>query len=138
MLQVWHNEKFLDFEKFKYDNVDVVYLPKNQFQIVANIEAGNLDDAFRLTQNIDEPWSENEHVIPIGKRHRSTSVGDVIRKDDEYSIVMIVGFKKFVFLESPEQAYALLEKNEYMGLMNFQAIVKYCGIKYIMERENGN
>lgn len=46
-----------------------------------------LDDAFRITQNIDKAWD------PAGI-HRSTMVGDIIEKDGVYHMVANFGFEK--------------------------------------------
>jgi hypothetical protein len=140
--QVWHNKNFLDFEKYKYKEVDTVYLPENDFGVVAFVNnVPSLDDAFELTNNIDQPWVYNEGVVPFSSaaKYRSTSVGDVIRNfdTDEWFIVMPMGFKKFKFLESKEQACEILDnEKDALRAGNFRTILKYVGTQYLMEREN--
>jgi hypothetical protein len=38
--------------------------------------------AFYITNSIDCPWVDNPGVAPIGRQHRSTSVGDVVKLSD--------------------------------------------------------
>lgn len=60
-------------------------LDRGAYRKVAEIEGHDISDVFRLTQNIDESWAEQNHpgVLPIGNSPaRSTSVGDVIIDDD--------------------------------------------------------
>lgn len=79
----------------------------NLFEAVATIEMPEvadvdaLEDAFRLTNHIDDPWWENEGVT-LTKESRSTSVGDVIvveRGDTSEAIygVSPVGFSTLRF-----------------------------------------
>lgn len=51
------------------------------------VEANSMEEAFQLSQNIEEPWNT---VHPC----RSTSVGDVIQEDDKLYMVCNVGFKE--------------------------------------------
>ena len=72
-------------------------------QKVAEVD-GDLNDAFRLTQNVDYSWAMTPHekvrfIEPLGFDPndggiRSTSVGDVMEKDGEFYIVAFVGFSK--------------------------------------------
>lgn len=67
------------------------------FHHVAEIEGGDLNFAFRSTQNIDEAWGDApaEGVKPVGSGpFRSTSVGDIIEQDGVYSLVSSFGFKE--------------------------------------------
>jgi hypothetical protein len=47
---------------------------------VATVTAESLDEAYRLTNSIDEPWQHNPSVTPArpDTPERSTSIGDVI------------------------------------------------------------
>jgi hypothetical protein len=56
------------------------------YKLVADVEAGTLEEAFALTQHIDQNWAKNPGVHPghdalVGEC-RSTSVGDVIVDED--------------------------------------------------------
>lgn len=72
MIQVFHAIK---------PTFGLSYLPEPKFpadfELVAEVDTDNLDEAFRLTNHIDQSWYENEDVKTI-KKSRSTSVGDVI------------------------------------------------------------
>ena len=55
----------------------------NNHELVAEVEAhseGNraLDEAYKLTQNIEESWTKNAFVEAKGTRFRSTHIGDVL------------------------------------------------------------
>ena len=48
-----------------------------EYELVAVVEAENVEEAYYLTNSIDWGWWENEKVRMV-KKSRSTSVGDVI------------------------------------------------------------
>lgn len=48
------------------------------FEFVAEVETTSKDEAFKLTNNIDQPWHLNKKVIARKQPCRSTSVGDVL------------------------------------------------------------
>jgi len=49
------------------------------------VEASSLEDAYALSQNIDQPWNPTNPC-------RSTSVGDVIQSDEGFFFVKGFGF----------------------------------------------
>lgn len=51
----------------------------DRFKLVALVDSDSLEVIFRLTNNIDHAWTENEGVWTIGTNHRSTSVGDLVQ-----------------------------------------------------------
>lgn len=65
--------------------------------LLREIEAGGLEDAFRIQQG--EIWSPNGEARPLieekGLRHTSMSVGDIIRYPDTGSVWIVdsVGFE---------------------------------------------
>jgi len=67
------------------------------FTQVATVRGNSLDDAFRLTNHIDTPWTQNEDVTACVKQPvRSTSVGDVIVDEAGAAhVVASFGFKQF-------------------------------------------
>jgi hypothetical protein len=48
------------------------------FKRVALVEATSIDDTYRITNHIDEPWWDNQEVLKHVGDSRSTSVGDVV------------------------------------------------------------
>ncbi len=54
-----------------------------------------LEDAFRRTQNIDSAWDECPGIEAEPGRHRSTSVGDVVKVDGMAFQCAPVGWKRF-------------------------------------------
>jgi len=55
---------------------------REAYEIVAFVEAEDLDAAFRDTNTIENYWWENENVTEIVDKTRSTSVGDIIVEDE--------------------------------------------------------
>lgn len=73
---------------------------------VADIDATSLDDAFHLTNHIGNDWTLNRAVSVVpGQKCRSTSVGDIMRKDDAFWVVSSAGFTSVKV--NPELALAL-------------------------------
>jgi len=58
-------------------DVDAPKFP-DEYVLAADVNTDDIDDVFRLTNNIDRNWDENEEVNATGKSLRSTSVGDVV------------------------------------------------------------
>jgi len=74
MVRVYHNRRFL-----KEPNAP--FVPLNFIHVAdINIPEDNWEDAFRLTNHIDEDWWNNKEVSPQDRdpKYRSTSVGDVV------------------------------------------------------------
>jgi len=68
-------------------------LDRSAFELVAEVKAVNLEEAFRLTNTVDQEWWLNEQVTVWCWACRSTSVGDVIETaDGEGYLVERVGF----------------------------------------------
>lgn len=69
-----------------------------QYDKVAVVKSNDLEDAFKLTNNIDQPWVQNDNLLfPCPRPHdgyRSTSVGDLMQRGQEYFIVAGFGFRK--------------------------------------------
>jgi hypothetical protein len=96
MIAVWHNEKFTDYG-FGGGTLKGVTIHQ-----VAQVATEDLDEAYRLTNNIDDSWIKNPEVTPIGiqgKGARSTSVGDVLFLNDKGYVVESIGFREV----SPEE-----------------------------------
>lgn len=72
-------------------------LPEPQFpvdfELVAEVDTDNVDEAFRLTNHIDQSWYENEGVKTI-KKSRSTSVGDIVVVSGSAYRCMPLGWEK--------------------------------------------
>lgn len=65
------------------------------FELVAEVYGStSLDRAYQLTNTIDQSWWRNPDVTMRGDRDscRSTSVGDIIERDDRRYIVSNLGF----------------------------------------------
>ncbi len=91
MITVFHN-KTTDFFT-DLNNVLVVDL-----DFVAEVQTNSLDEAYKLTQNIDEAWVKNWQVRPNlnQAQYRSTSVGDVLQKGTDFYIVQRLGFYRVI------------------------------------------
>lgn len=64
----------------------------DELTLVAEID-GDLGDAFRLTQNIEDSWTENDKVDAKVAEARSTSIGDLIVEDGIGHIIMPSGYR---------------------------------------------
>lgn len=88
MITVYHNSKFTACS-FGGD-----IAPDSVLTKVAEVDTDDLDEAYRLTNNIDQSWTLNEGVSSVAPELRSTSVGDVLLSNGEYLMVDTFGFKK--------------------------------------------
>lgn len=59
-----------------------------RYELVAEVDCDDLDDAYRLTNSIDEYWGENEGVTDLTDGCRSTSVGDILETSTGYKYVV--------------------------------------------------
>ncbi len=80
MIKVYHNPEFLNYSSSK-SSIDM-----NQLIHVATLDVSSLEDAYIATQNTDEPWQPETFA-------RSTSVGDVMEKDQQFYVVDNCGFE---------------------------------------------
>lgn len=79
---------------------------KGLYQKVADVFTDNLDVAFEKTNHIDKSWQENEEVNAVVSKARSTSVGDLMVRDEEVFVVSSIGFEKM-----PVELKSLLENS---------------------------
>jgi hypothetical protein len=62
-----------------------------KYKHVADVDTASLEQAFRLTNSIDNHWSLN-HGVKHYETSRSTSVGDVMEQDGKFYVVASFGF----------------------------------------------
>lgn len=98
MISVFHNDNFLNYGLGKEKT-----LAGTVARLVARVATNSLDDAFRLTNNIDHAWIKNGLVNPVNVHGaaRSTSVGDILLQDKTCFVVEMAGFRP---LTKEEQA----------------------------------
>lgn len=85
MIKVYHNTKT--------DMIsDLTDVRVTDLRFVAEVQTDDLEEAYRLTQNIDRPWSQNANVKAEHRENRSTSIGDVLQKGRDFWIVRMDGF----------------------------------------------
>jgi hypothetical protein len=90
--KVYHNQKFLDVPSFKW-GIEV-FPEKENLVLIAEVNCDNIDDAFRLTNHIDDLWWENIEV-KVFKNSRSTSCGDVVEDPEgKFWVCAAVGWKE--------------------------------------------
>jgi hypothetical protein len=89
MFKVWHAKP----ERASFGMTALTF--PDDYRHVADVEAPNMGEVFRLTNHIDESWTENEGVSVPGRVDprtvRSTSVGDVIQDRNRYYAVAPTG-----------------------------------------------
>lgn len=86
----YHNEDFTDYSFTKS-------LKGSHIKQAAVIEANDLEDVFRVTNNIDHPWTENQEVKKVLTAFpRSLSVGDLVldRSTDKLYVVEDCGYRE--------------------------------------------
>lgn len=89
MIQVWHfdgmtqphtvNESASKFKNYRH---------------VANISVDDLEQAYYLTQHLENDWTENSLVHTLVGRCRSSMVGDIFIRDGSMYFVDVVGFRE--------------------------------------------
>ena len=94
MITVIHNSRFTDFSFMEESEIqaEAAKLTEAELTKAAVVHTDSLEDAFRLTNNIDSAWTDNEGVSPTFQSRRSTSVGDIMTKDGKRFMVASVGF----------------------------------------------
>jgi hypothetical protein len=113
MVRVFHvQDHALTFDSKKVPN-------KNDILLVATID-GTMDEAFELTNHIDELWhrTDNPRVVfnaPPGFTAqdcgaRSTSVGDIMEEFGEFYIVGNTGFRFLEGYDKPSDLFEGLSK----------------------------
>ena len=83
------------------------FLNDGMYQKVVNVKTDDLEEAFKLTNHIDNSWLENTNVETIVNKARSTSVGDLFVKNNEVFLVSSMGFEKM-----PTDFKNILEDNK--------------------------
>jgi hypothetical protein len=111
MLQVFHNDRFVEYM------LNPASLHGATMRRVALIETDDPQEAYQLTNNINNSWIENSKVPPTGfdpiKGVRSTSVGDMIVKGtpgdpgSKHLVVEPLGFRELTRDEICSLTYAL-------------------------------
>jgi pectate lyase len=92
MIKVYHNPNFHGCRmNVTQENADII-LKNDTLTLVAEVETDSLEDAYQLTNNIENSWVENEKVTAKVDRGRSTSMGDVLEQDGKYHMVAGFGF----------------------------------------------
>ena len=90
-MHVYHRSELpdpLDSEKGIAEGWPVRYIH------VADVEAGSLEEAYRLTNTVHRAWWTREEVTPVADTPlRSTSVGDVIVTPEGPRICSSIGWK---------------------------------------------
>jgi hypothetical protein len=92
MVEIYHNKQFLSYMMDKTVNpLDLEH--------VANVNTNELEVAFITSQNIGEPndpWINNSTVEAVkpGIIYRSTSVGDVLKRDGKFYVIEMVGYNE--------------------------------------------
>ena len=82
MITVWHNQAFLAFSLAQYfpNSKNSAIEPQNLIT-VAMVRTDSLGSAYEAVQHHETSWHDNSDIIVLEKS-RSTSIGDVLQKDD--------------------------------------------------------
>ena len=87
MIRVLHHVHLFQWPYGSSDDQVALYVAqtlKADYGEIATVETGDLDLAYQMTNHVDHDWRENASVKVTGPelRARSTSVGDVLIKED--------------------------------------------------------
>jgi hypothetical protein len=96
--EVWHiSNRELITEGYLYPDGCIARWLNNyeNYIMVAEVAASSLEEVFDMTQNVEDTWTKNPHVL-WSKSHdlRSTSVGDVLVHNGKAWLVAWQGFTK--------------------------------------------
>lgn len=113
-------------------------LPQNPYlEKVAEVETTSIEEAYRLTNTIDEGhWSSNREVKTL-KKTRSTSVGDIIVNWQGIAFYCdIVGWK-VVKIAKSKQSNKIIELTEHQINVGLEAfILEFNGGKPLFDDEH--
>ena len=140
MVKVYHNSEFLVYNI----HPTLESLKKGHFECVATVETDDLQMAFQLTNNIDQPWHLNTNVKATARVNRSTSVGDLLQFNEKFYVVESFGFKELTpqdecgltfFLPAPPENPTPVQWKEY-GVPGIEKLMEK-GYKYVVQfKEN--
>jgi hypothetical protein len=87
------NNKMYVFQAKEMKHSFKKHNPKpDELEFVATVIGKDLEDAFRLTNHIDQEWWRNPEVTAKRYDRRSTSSGDVVIKDDKAYVCQMMGW----------------------------------------------
>ena len=118
MITIYHNFKFMEYAIANYTTEKNERTPLGRITVtaVAHVETDSLEEAYRLINNIEVGWEQNEGVKAIGraKNHRSTSVGDILMdKDGAFHVVEpLSGFRRLTPEEIADITFYTISKEE--------------------------
>ncbi len=100
MIRIFHNEKFMEWG-FRTPGAEEVlrrYSSLQEMEFIAVVRTDDLDEAYRLTNNIDKSWTLNPEIIWSAEpgHFRSTSVGDLMIRGKDVFLVDNVGFRNIL------------------------------------------
>jgi len=85
-----------------------VYMVNDEYEFCADISARDLNEVYKLTQNIDNTWVSGENTNAVQPQYtrgaRSTAIGDIFRdcESGDYYVVIPHGFESLSF--APEKS----------------------------------
>lgn len=85
-----HARRYLDVTTSAKEKAVRQAWDRGEYELVAEVQATDVEEAFRLTNHIDHDWRENPGVVSFGPA-RSTSVGDVFMINDAHFVVAPCG-----------------------------------------------
>lgn len=85
-------ELYLDITMFTETSKIVTAIESGLYKKVAEVNSHELEDAYFLTNSIEDHWSQNEGVTQFGDRNKSSSMGDIMVYNNECFVVAAVGF----------------------------------------------
>lgn len=69
-------------------------LNTNMYRKVAEINTNDLEEAYKLSNSIDDYWGNNPEVTLFNEKNKSSSIGDIFVQDNKAYVVATMGFEK--------------------------------------------
>ena len=85
MIKVYHTKNYREYLR---------HGAPAQHEYVASVDTDSLDEAFQLTNSIEDSWVKNPEVTTDLEEARSTSAGDMMERDGKRFIVSNFGFEE--------------------------------------------
>lgn len=94
MIEVYHNSDFAGYGVRLLTGEKIEEISEELLEKVADVDTDSLDVAYTLTNSLEDSWTKNKKVIAACSELRSTSMGDVLIRENIAYMVATSGFKK--------------------------------------------
>lgn len=96
MITVYHQQRAHEFARLWEPGYDKRPAPwPAHYEAVALVESDDLEEAWCLTNHVDEAWTDGPEDLVVARsdRERSSMVGDIFEVSDRFYVVTGCGFE---------------------------------------------